>query len=102
MIDLTTHYLGIPLQTPLLVAACPVSARLDAVKRAEEAGAGGLVIRSLFEEQLLLDRQRLEEDLAVGSDSFPRPSPISPISAMATRASICWQSRRCAKRCGCR
>jgi len=70
MIDLTTHYLGIPLQTPLLVAACPVSARLDAVKRAEEAGAGGLVIRSLFEEQLLLDRQRLDDDLAVGSESF--------------------------------
>lgn len=78
MIDLSTHYLGIPLQTPLLVAACPVSGRLDAVKRAEEAGAGALVIRSLFEEQLLLDRGRLEEDLSVGADSFPEALSYFP------------------------
>jgi len=70
MIDLSTRWLGIPLQTPLLVAASPVSSRLDAVKRAEEAGAGALVVRSLFEEQLQLESARLEEDLATGADSF--------------------------------
>jgi dihydroorotate dehydrogenase (fumarate) len=37
---------------------------------AEQAGAGALVIRSLFEEQIALEALRLDEDLAVGADSF--------------------------------
>ena len=70
MTDLSTTYMGIPLKSPLVVAASPISSMIDRVKKAEEAGAGALVIRSLFEEQIALDQQRLEDMLSVGANSF--------------------------------
>ncbi len=70
MADLRTTYVGIPLQSPLVVAASSISSMLDRVKRAEQAGAGALVIRSLFEEQILFDSMKFEEALSVDSESF--------------------------------
>jgi dihydroorotate dehydrogenase (fumarate) len=70
MSDLSTTYMGIPLKNPLVVAACTISNRVDRVKMAEEVGAAGLVIRSLFEEQIQVEQQRFEENLYVGAESF--------------------------------
>jgi len=70
MKNLTTTYLGIPLDSPVILAAGPVSSKIDAVKRAEESGAGAIVTRSLFEEQILTERYELELELNVGGDSF--------------------------------
>lgn len=70
MTSLKTTYMGIELETPLVVAASTVSSFLDRIKQAEQAGAGLLVIRSLFEEQIQLEALHLEESLAVGAESF--------------------------------
>jgi dihydroorotate dehydrogenase (fumarate) len=70
MAGLETIYMGIPLQTPLIVAASSISSKIDRIKIAEQAGAGALVIRSLFEEQIMFDALKMEDDLAVGSESF--------------------------------
>ena len=45
---------------------------------AEKAGAGALVIRSLFEEQIMFDALQLELDLDVGSESFPEALSYFP------------------------
>jgi len=50
--DLTTHYLGLKLANPLVVAACPLTGDLEILRRLEEAGAAAAVLPSLFEEQL--------------------------------------------------
>jgi len=50
--DLTTHYLGLELANPLVVAACPLTGELDVLRRLEEHGAAAAVMPSLFEEQL--------------------------------------------------
>lgn len=78
MISLSTRYLGLSLNSPLVVAASSISSKLDGVKMAEQAGAGALVIRSLFEEQLLMERYRLEEQLAVGAESYPEALSYFP------------------------
>jgi len=70
MASLKTSYMGIELESPLVAAASSVSSFLDRIKQAEQAGAGLLVIRSLFEEQIQLEALRLEESLSVGSESF--------------------------------
>ena len=69
MADLATTYMGIGLASPIVVAACPVSNSIDRVRLAEQAGAGALVIRSLFEEQIQFDSMRMEERLAGGAES---------------------------------
>jgi len=70
MAELKTNYMGIPLETPIVVAACSISNMIDRIKLAEEAGAGALVIRSLFEEQIQFDAQNMDDALSVGSESF--------------------------------
>ncbi|MFN2148273.1 MAG: dihydroorotate dehydrogenase-like protein [Anaerolineales bacterium] len=78
MTSLKTTYMGIDLETPLVVAASSVSSFLDRIKQAEQAGAGLLVIRSLFEEQIQLEALRLEESLSVGAESFAEAMTYFP------------------------
>jgi dihydroorotate dehydrogenase (fumarate) len=70
MSSLKTTYMGIELEAPIVVAASSISSLLDRIKLAEQAGAGLLVIRSLFEEQIQMEALRMEDQLAVGADSF--------------------------------
>jgi dihydroorotate dehydrogenase (fumarate) len=78
MADIKTTYMGIPLETPLVVAACSISSMIDKIKMAEHAGAGALVIRSLFEEQILFDALKMEDALSVGADAFPEALTYFP------------------------
>jgi len=55
MADLTTTYMGIPLANPFIVGASSLSRRVDTIQQLEDAGAGALVIKSLFEEQVLAE-----------------------------------------------
>ena len=56
--DLSTRYLGLKLDSPLVVSACPLSENLDTLRRLEEAGAAAAVFPSLFEEQIEQDIER--------------------------------------------
>jgi dihydroorotate dehydrogenase (fumarate) len=55
--ELETTYLNLQLRSPLVVSALPLSRRLDNIKRMEDAGAGAVVLFSLFEEQVDLESQ---------------------------------------------
>ena len=70
MIDLSTHYLGLKLNGPIVVSSTPLSESLDNVRRMEDAGASAIVLTSLFEEQLALESRALDEDLSRGTESF--------------------------------
>jgi dihydroorotate dehydrogenase (fumarate) len=52
MTDLSTTYLGLALSNPLLVGASPLSGQVSALEEMAAAGAGAVVLPSLFEEQL--------------------------------------------------
>jgi len=51
--DLSTTYLGIRLPHPMIVGASPLSDEMDTVRELEDAGAAAIVLRSLFEEQIV-------------------------------------------------
>jgi dihydroorotate dehydrogenase (fumarate) len=55
--NLNTTYMGLKLRSPLVVSAIPLSESVDNVKRMEAAGAGAVVLYSLFEEQVRLEQQ---------------------------------------------
>ncbi len=78
MTDLKTTYMGIQIRTPLVVAASSISSRIEQIKAAEQAGAGALVIRSLFEEQIHLEAMQMEEALSVGAEAFPEALTYLP------------------------
>ncbi len=49
---LTTNYLGFTLKSPLIVSSCGLTSSLENLIKAEEYGAGAVVLKSLFEEQI--------------------------------------------------
>lgn len=53
--DLSTTYLGLKLRNPFIVASCSLSKTAEGVRRCAEAGAGAVVLKSLFEEQIMAD-----------------------------------------------
>ena len=67
MANLSTRYLGLELRNPLIVGASSLTLDAKAAKRCEEAGAGGVVLKSLFEEQIALDTQGLDDSLHAAS-----------------------------------
>lgn len=63
MADLKTTYLGIELKNPLIVGASNLVTDMDALQKIEDAGAAAIVYKSLFEEQIQLERAQLDEGL---------------------------------------
>jgi dihydroorotate dehydrogenase (fumarate) len=58
MADLRTRYLGLELQSPLVASSSPLTGSLDGLRRLEAAGAGAVVLPSLFEEELAEEAPR--------------------------------------------
>lgn len=68
--DLSTTYLGLHLRSPLMPSASPITRELDEIKRAEDAGAGAVVLPSVFEEQLRHESAELDAMLEKGAESY--------------------------------
>jgi len=62
MAELSTTYMGLALRNPLIVASCGLTKTADGVRRCADAGAGAVVLKSLFEEQILADLHGNEID----------------------------------------
>ncbi len=78
MADLATEYMGLRLPSPLVLASSALSNRVDNLEAAEGHGAGAVVLRSLFEEQIEAASTALEEELARGSESSPEARTYFP------------------------
>ncbi|MBD2269780.1 dihydroorotate dehydrogenase-like protein [Anabaena sp. FACHB-1391] len=76
--NLTTTYLGLELKSPLVPSASPLSREIDNIKSMEDAGAGAVVMHSLFEEQLTLEKSQLHHHLSYGTESFPEALTYFP------------------------
>ena len=60
MIDLSTDYLGLKLENPLVPSSSPLTGELDSARKLEDAGASALVLPSLFEEAIEYEQKQLE------------------------------------------
>ncbi len=76
--DLSTQYMGLALRSPIIVSACPLSEEVSNIVQMEDAGAGAVVLFSLFEEQIRREQERLASIqmattnvFAEGLDYFP-------------------------------
>ncbi|MFO7862454.1 MAG: dihydroorotate dehydrogenase-like protein [Salinivirgaceae bacterium] len=63
MAKLTTNYMGLELKNPIIIGASNLTTKAENAKKLEEAGAGALVYKSLFEEELELDALKLSQEL---------------------------------------
>jgi dihydroorotate dehydrogenase (fumarate) len=70
-VDLRTRYLGLDLRSPLVCSSSPYTGDLATARRMERAGAGAIVLPSLFEEEILNEEIQLTRALEAGSEQFP-------------------------------
>ena len=66
MADLTTSYVGIKLRNPVIVSSSGLADSLDKLQKIEAAGAGAVVLKSLFEEQINHEAGRM-----IGENNYP-------------------------------
>jgi dihydroorotate dehydrogenase (fumarate) len=70
MINLSTTYLGLKMNTPIVASASPLSQRVETIQRLAEAGIGAVVMYSLFEEQIIQHSLEIDRLLSYGAESF--------------------------------
>ncbi len=76
--NLSTSYMGLQLKSPIVVSACTLSEEVSNIVKMEDAGAGAVVLFSLFEEQLKKEAAQYESIIratsyvsAESADYFP-------------------------------
>ena len=57
--DLSMTYMGLELKNPIIVSSSKLTSEIENIKKCAEKGAGAIVLKSLFEEQLLADPEKL-------------------------------------------
>lgn len=76
--DFSTRYLGMPLPSPLVASPSPRTGELDFLRQVTEAGAGAVVLPSLFEEQIVGESQAIDRMLQTGADGFGEAATFFP------------------------
>ena len=69
--NLTTNYLGLTLPNPLVVGASPYCDTAYIARQLQDAGASAIVMRSLFEEQIIAEQRALVHHLEAATNSHP-------------------------------
>lgn len=62
MTDLSTQYLGLELKNPIIVGSSGLTNSVKKIKQAEEKGAGAVILKSLFEEQILYNSYQAKQE----------------------------------------
>lgn len=57
--NLSTTYLGLKLKNPIIVSSCGLTNSIENLIRIEQAGAAAVVLKSLFEEQIMFETDKL-------------------------------------------
>jgi dihydroorotate dehydrogenase (fumarate) len=76
--DITTTYLGLELKSPIVCSAGPLSEKISNIREMEDAGAGAVVLYSIFEEQIEHDQLALDHHTSIHTESFAEATSYLP------------------------
>lgn len=76
--DISTNYLGLKLKSPIVPSAGPLSSEISNLKQMEDAGAGAVVLYSLFEEQIEHEELELNYHTSVPAESYAEATSYLP------------------------
>lgn len=78
MINLATNYMGIELKNPIIAGASSMSADLSTLKKLEKAGAGAIVYKTLFEEQINLEGAQFDDQMEANAGLHAEMTSLHP------------------------
>ena len=71
MSALSTKFAGLDLSNPVIISSCGLTKSAEGIIRLAEAGAGAVVVKSLFEEQILHETGKMvEENIYAHSEGY--------------------------------
>ena len=76
--NLTTNYLGLKLENPLVVGASPFCDNVATARQLQDAGAAAIVMRSLFEEQIDAEQRALVHHVETSAESTAEATSFFP------------------------
>ena len=78
MVELSTTWLGLKLENPLIAGASPLSDSVETVEKLVAAGASAVVLQSLFEEQFTADQLAMHAHTEGVSDAHGEAQSYFP------------------------
>jgi len=70
MADLSTSYMGLALKNPVIVSSSDLTKTVSGIKKCEDSGAGAVVLKSIFEEQFLIDGDIPTSDYSIHPEAL--------------------------------
>ncbi|MDD2487951.1 MAG: dihydroorotate dehydrogenase-like protein [Bacteroidales bacterium] len=64
---ISTKFMGFNIKSPIVVGSCGLTSNIETLKKIEQAGAGAVILKSLFEEQIT---QEMNVNIKVYSANF--------------------------------
>ena len=80
--DLSTNYLGLQLKNPIVIGSSGLTDSVEKIIHLEEMGAGAVVLKSLFEEEIILQME--EKTHAMTSRQFIFPETMDYLDTFDT------------------
>lgn len=71
MADLSVRYLGLDLKSPLIAASSGLTDNIENLKRFEKHGAGAVVLKSLFEEEIRIEKEAAMSKMNTSGFIYP-------------------------------
>jgi len=78
MKNLKTKYMGIEIDIPIILGASDLVTKQGNLRKAEDQGAGAIVYKSLFEEQIQLDKLHFDEKITEFDDIHAEMLTLHP------------------------
>jgi|SRR5665647_72161 len=71
MPDLSTNYLGLQLKNPIIVGSSGLTDSVEKIKNLEDMGAAAVVLKSLFEEEIIIEMEETIHSMTNRNFVFP-------------------------------
>ena len=78
--SLDTSYMGLKLNNPVVASASPLNAKLEHLRQLEDAGAGAIVLPSLFQEQIEAEAETHDALMGAYANNSPEAQNYFPAS----------------------
>jgi dihydroorotate dehydrogenase (fumarate) len=70
MFDLTTTYMGLKLKNPIIIGSAGLTDSAEKIKKLEDNGAAAVVLKSIFEEQILMESNHIQHEHVVHTEEL--------------------------------
>ena len=71
MANLSIKYCGLNLKNPIIAASSGLTESVQNIKELEEAGIGAIVLKSIFEEEILMEMEQIKQQMSSRPYIFP-------------------------------